>query len=152
MLRSVVSHTTGSNCAMVRTCLALLQAAVSHTIGSNWAMVRQHVSTSLDLVRRTASGHALRTRCVWLTHHRHRQGHGAGGWLYEKSVPISDARCYGHLPPTPSAVTLTWSARIPRTTFIVNSGHRNHIPNIFIVNSFINWNRNHNRDFPLMDY
>ena len=63
MLRSVVSHTIGSNCAMVRadaltsrrTCLALLQAAVSHTIGSNWAMVREDVSTSLDLARRTAS-------------------------------------------------------------------------------------------------
>ena len=98
MLRSVVSHTIGSNCAMVhadaltsrRTCLALLQAAVSHTIGSNWA------------------GN-------WLGHHRHQQGLGACGWLYEKSVPISDTRCYGHPPRTPSAVTLTWSARIPRT-------------------------------------
>ena len=97
------------------TCLALLQAAVSHTIGSNWAMVRQHVSTSLDLVRRTASGHASTWAGNWLGHHRHQQGRGACGSLYEKSVPISDTRCYGHLPPTPSAVTLTWSARIPRT-------------------------------------
>ena len=55
MLRSVVLHTIGSNCAMVRadaltslrTCLALLQAAVSHTIGSNWAVVREDVSTSI---------------------------------------------------------------------------------------------------------
>ena len=50
-----------------------------------------------------------------LGHHRHQQGLGACGWLYEKSVPISDTRCYGHPPRTPSAVTLTWSARIPRT-------------------------------------
>ena len=99
----------------LRTCLALLQAAVSHTIGNNWAMVRQDVSTSLDVVRRTALGHASTWAGNWLGHHRHQQGLGACGSLYEKSVPISDTRCYGHLPPTPSAVTLTWSARIPRT-------------------------------------
>ena len=78
-------------------------------------MVREDVSTSIDLVRRTASGHASTWAGNCLGHHRHQQGLGACGWLYEKSVPISDTRCYGHLPRTPSAVTLTWSARIPRT-------------------------------------
>ena len=113
--RQQLRHGPPDALTSLRTCLAPLQAAVSHTIGSNWAMVRQDVSTSLDLVRRTASGHASTWAGNWLGHHRHQQGLGACGWLYEKSVPISDTRCYGHLPRTPSAVTLTWSARIPRT-------------------------------------
>lgn len=66
MLRAPASHTIGSNFDMVRadtsnslgTCLALLQAAGSHSIRSNCDMVRTDASTRLDLVRRTASGHA----------------------------------------------------------------------------------------------
>ena len=51
---------------------------------------------------------------VWLTHHWHQQGLGAFGWRFEKSVPISDTRCYGHLSRTPSALIGPWSARMPR--------------------------------------
>lgn len=51
---------------------------------------------------------------VWLTHHWHQQGHGAFGCRFQKSVPISDSRCYGHLSRTPSALTGPWSARMPR--------------------------------------
>ena len=104
MLRSVVSHTTGSNCSMVRTdaltslrtCLALLQAAVSHTIGSNWAWS--------DSMSRPAS-----TWCAELPRDMPRLGRATG------SDTIGTSRAVVHADRTPSAVTLTWSARIPRT-------------------------------------
>ena len=75
MLRAPVSHTIDSNFYMVRadtsnnlgTCLALLQAAGSQSIRSNCDMVRADASTCLDLVCRTASGHACLS-CGRLAH------------------------------------------------------------------------------------
>ena len=121
--RALGSHTTGSTHALVRpdvshtigTCLALLRSTVSHTIGNSWAIVRADAST---ICLGTCLAHQPSTSSAsvvgaWLTHHRHRQGHGAGGWLYEKSVPVSDTRCYVRLSRTPSAATAPWSARMP---------------------------------------
>ena len=121
--RTLGSHTTGSSHALVRpdvstslgTCLALLRSTVSHTIGNCWAIVRADASTrclGTCLAHQPSTSEASVVG-VWLTHHRHRQGHGAGGWLYEKSVPISDTRCYVRLSCTPSAATAPWSVQIP---------------------------------------